>query len=80
MSADIAAVKADTAAIKVVTDKEATMLVLDGAVYQYTANALELAPAGGGGGGGGDALEATSQSILTAVESLSASGKEGEAY
>ena len=50
----------------------------DGAVYQFTANALELAPAGGGGGG--DALEATSQEILTAVESLSASGKSGEAY
>ena len=28
-----------------------TMLVADGAVYQYTANALELAPTGGGGGG-----------------------------
>lgn len=29
-----------------------TMIALDGAVYRYTANALELAPAGGGGGGG----------------------------
>jgi hypothetical protein len=29
-----------------------TMLAADGAVYQYTANALELAPSGGGGGGG----------------------------
>jgi len=28
-----------------------TMLAADGAVYQYTANALELAPSGGGGGG-----------------------------
>lgn len=28
-----------------------TMLQADGAVYQYTANALELAPSGGGGGG-----------------------------
>lgn len=31
-------------AIKVVTDNQATMYVLDGAVYQFTANALELAP------------------------------------
>lgn len=35
------------------------MVVLDGAVYQFTANALELAPAGGGGGGTGDASQAT---------------------
>lgn len=34
-------------AIKVVTDKIDTALVLDGAVYQYTANALELGPSGG---------------------------------
>ena len=38
-------------AIKAVTDKIDTGLVLDGAVYQFTANMLELAPAGGGGGG-----------------------------
>jgi len=36
-------------AIKAVTDKLDTTLVIDGAVYQYTANALELAPTGGGG-------------------------------
>ena len=35
-----------------VNDRLDTMLVADGAVYQYTANALELAPSGGGGGGG----------------------------
>jgi len=34
-----------------VNDRLDTMLVADGAVYQYTANALELAPSGGGGGG-----------------------------
>ena len=33
-----------------VNDRLDTMLVADGAVYQYTANALELAPSGGGGG------------------------------
>jgi hypothetical protein len=31
-----------------------SMIVADGADWQYTANALELAPAGGGGGGGTD--------------------------
>jgi hypothetical protein len=41
----------EIAAIKGVTDKVDTSLVLDGAVYQFTANALELAPTGGGGGG-----------------------------
>ena len=34
-------------AIKDVTDKVDTTLVLDGAAYQFTANALELAPTGG---------------------------------
>lgn len=34
-----------------VNAKLATMLQADGAVFQYTANALELAPSGGGGGG-----------------------------
>jgi len=36
-------------AIKAVTDKIDTGLVLDGAVYQFTANMLELGPSGGGG-------------------------------
>lgn len=40
----------EVAAIKAVTDKVDGMLVVDGAVYQYTANALELGPSGGGGG------------------------------
>lgn len=46
--AAIAASEVKIDAIKVVTDKVDTALVLDGAVYQYTANALELAPSGGG--------------------------------
>jgi hypothetical protein len=41
---------AGIAAVKVVTDKIDTALVLDGSVYQYTANALELAPSSSGGG------------------------------
>ena len=44
-------VDTDTSAIKVVTDRLGTMLEVDGAVYRYTANALEQAPGGGGGGG-----------------------------
>ena len=39
----------EVAAIKAVTDKIDTGLVLDGAVYQFTANALELGPSGSGG-------------------------------
>lgn len=40
-------VDTEVAAIKGVTDKLDTALVQDGAVYQLTANALELAPTGG---------------------------------
>ena len=40
-------VDTEVAAIKAVTDKVDTMVVLDGAVYQYTVNAVELAPGGG---------------------------------
>lgn len=39
---------ADVGAIKAVTDKVDTAMVLDGAVYQFTANALELAASGTG--------------------------------
>jgi len=38
----------DSAAIKAVTDKIDTALVLDGAVWQYTTNALENGPSGSG--------------------------------
>jgi hypothetical protein len=40
----------EVAAIKATTDKLDTAMELDGAVYRYTTNALENAPAGGGGG------------------------------
>ncbi len=40
-------VDTEVAAIKAVTDKLDTALVLDGSVYQFTANAVELAPTGG---------------------------------
>ena len=42
-----------------------TALVLDGSVYQFTANALELGPSGGGGGG--DATAANQALILAAI-------------
>jgi hypothetical protein len=43
---------AANAAIKVVTDKLATMLQASGLNWQFTTDAVENAPAGGGGGGG----------------------------
>jgi hypothetical protein len=47
-AANLATVDTVVDAIKVTTDKLDTALELDGAVYRYTANALELAPSGGG--------------------------------
>ncbi len=44
-------VDTEVAAIKATTDKLDTTVELDGAVYRFTTNALEQAPAGGGGGG-----------------------------
>lgn len=61
-------VDTEVAAIKTVTDKLDTALVLDGAVYQYTANALELSPAGGGGGG--DASQATLLAVKAKTDAL----------
>ena len=58
-------------AIKAVTDKIDTGLVLDGAVYQFTASMLELGPSGSGGGG--DATLAKQEEILDAIETLSTS-------
>lgn len=43
-----------------------SMIVADGVDWQYTANALELAPAGGGGGGGTD----WTSSERTAIRSI----------
>lgn len=65
-------VDTEVAAIKVVTDKLNTGLVQDGAVYQFTANMLELAPAGGGGGAG-DASQTTLLEVQDTVESIAAS-------
>jgi hypothetical protein len=45
-------VDTEVLAIKTVVDKLDTAMSLDGSVYRFTANALELAPTGGGGGGG----------------------------
>jgi len=61
----------EVAAIKSVTDKLNTGLVADGAVWQYTANMLELAPAGGGGAG--DASQATLLEVQDTVEAIAAS-------
>jgi hypothetical protein len=46
-----ATIAANLAGIDTVTDKLNTALELDGAVYRFTVNALEQAPAGVGGGG-----------------------------
>lgn len=43
-------VSADVTAVKAVVDKLDTAMQLDGAVYQFTTNALERAPASGSGG------------------------------
>jgi hypothetical protein len=59
-------------AIKTVTDRLSTGLVADGAVYQFTANMLELAPAGGGGGGSGDATTANQILILDQLDLIQA--------
>ena len=61
-----------TTAIQAVTVKLNTGLVLDGAVYQWTANSLELAPAGGGGGGSGDALQATLLEVQDTAQAIAA--------
>lgn len=52
----LSALQVLSAAIKAVTDKVDTALVVDGVVYQFTANALELAP-----GTSGDVTLAASQ-------------------
>ena len=54
-------------AIKSVTDKLNTGLVLDGAVYQFTVNMLENAP---GGGGGGSATIENQELILANLDNV----------
>jgi len=56
--------------VNAVTDKIDTGLVLDGAVYQFTENMLELGPSGGGGGG--DATLAKQEEILAALQGVEA--------
>jgi len=55
-------------AINTFATRVTTGLVQDGAVWQFTANMLELAPAGGGGGGSGDATLAKQEEILTQLD------------
>jgi hypothetical protein len=57
------------ATAKTILDKIDTGLVLDGAVYQFTANMLEL---GLSGGGGGDATLAKQEEILAALQGVEA--------
>ena len=57
----------DLADIKTVTDNLATAMTADGAVYKFTANALEEAP---GGGTGGDATEAHQLDMIDKLEGL----------
>jgi len=59
------ATAAALAAAKTILDKVDTGLVQDGAVYQFTANMLELGPSGGGGG---DATLAKQEEILAAIQ------------
>jgi hypothetical protein len=56
--------------INAVTEKVDSGLVLDGAVYQFTENMLELGPSGGGGGG--DATLAKQEEILAALQGVEA--------
>ena len=57
-SAALATESTKITAIETFATRMTTGLVADGAVYQFTDNMLELAPAGGGGGAG-DASQAT---------------------
>jgi hypothetical protein len=66
----IAYLDTEITAIKSVTDKLNTGLVADGAVFQFTANMLELAP---GGGGGGSATLENQELILDEIDSLRSS-------
>jgi hypothetical protein len=62
------AVAAQITAIETFATRVTTGIVQDGAVWQFTANMLELAPAGGGGGGSGDATLAKQEEILTQLD------------
>lgn len=62
--------------IKTVTDKLDTTLVVDGGVYQFTANALELGPAGTGEGGGATAQQIWEYATRT-ITSIGTNGVTG---
>jgi hypothetical protein len=70
-------VDTEIVAIKAVTDKLDTALVLDGSVYKYTTNALENAPAGGGGTGGATVEEIDAQLSNTHGSGLWGAGATG---
>jgi hypothetical protein len=59
------AVATQITAIETFATRMTTGLVVDGAVYQFTANMLELGPSGGGGG---DATLAKQAEILAAIQ------------
>jgi hypothetical protein len=59
------AVQTQITAIETFATRMTTGLVVDGAVYQFTANMLELGPSGGGGG---DATLAKQTEILAAIQ------------
>ena len=67
------ATAAKITAIDTFATRMTTGLVVDGAFFQFTANMLELAPAGGGGGGGGDATLAKQNEILTRLSEVTIS-------
>lgn len=69
-NASAAAAKAAAEAVKVVTDKLATMIVLDGAVYDFTPEALAAAPSGTGG----DATAANQALIIAALDAIKGVG------
>jgi hypothetical protein len=62
------AVGTQITAIETFAARVTTGIVQDGAVWQFTANMLELGPAGGGGGGSGDATLAKQEEILTQLD------------
>ena len=64
-SAALATESAKITAIETFATRMTTGLVVDGAVYQFTANMLELGPSGGGGG---DATLAKQTEILAAIQ------------
>ena len=64
----VAAVRTNLATELATIVKLDTALVLDGVVYQFTANALELGPSGGGGGG--DATAANQTTILANIATV----------